>query len=147
MFKPEEPNRAEYNISNTYLMDCCERGIDPYEAAEFFETWFDRLEMWGTKNLMVLSHNWAAKRDFIKQWLQPTAFKKIFNSEYRDTQAIGLYFNDFDDRRNELCRFPKVKLSYMAAMQKLEYAPRLPTVIDECQACIDLYRSLLYETR
>lgn len=145
MFKPERPQDAEYSINNDFMLDCCTRGMDPYEAAELFEIWFERLKLKGRKQIMVLSHNWASKREFLKAWLMPTAFNRIFNIDYRDIMPIGLYYNDLDDARNELCRFPKVKLSYMCAMHKVEYADRLPTVIDECAACIDLYRSLIYQ--
>ena len=93
---------------------------------------------------MVLCHNWAFKKPFIEEWLQPTGFNLAFHHEYRDPQAVGLFINDRFDARNELCPFPKVKLSYMCAVHKLEYEDGLPTVIDECAALITLYKSLIH---
>jgi len=146
MMIPEQPQRAEFNLENTFLLDCCERGMDPYEAAELFESWFAKFNMKDNKGIMVLSHNWAEKRDFIKRWLMPTTFNRCFRKEYRDPQAIGLWFNDKDDARNELCSFPKVKLGYMCSQRKVEYLVRTPNVIEECVACINLYRDLIYKS-
>lgn len=135
--------RAEYNLDNELILKCMEQGQDKYEAAELFEAWFAKLKLPPNKKIMVLTYDWAAKRDFIKEWLQPTGFKLTFSSEYRDIQPIGLYWNDAMDIKCERCPFPKVKLSYMAAMEKVEYENRLPTVIDECQCIINTYKSLI----
>ncbi|MDX1372169.1 MAG: hypothetical protein R3321_06845, partial [Nitrososphaeraceae archaeon] len=134
LIKPEKIRRAEYNLDNNFVLNCIEKGLDKYEAADIFEAWFEKLELRYSKKIMVLTHNWAAKRDFIKEWLQPTGFDKAFHHEYRDVQAIGLFYNDKFDFKNEMWPFPKVKLSYMCAVQKLEYEDRLPTVVDEAKA-------------
>jgi DNA polymerase III epsilon subunit-like protein len=145
LFRPDDKTltRAEYSIDNELTSKCMGMGIEEFEAGELFDKWFEKLGLPLGKKIMPLAHNWAAKRDFIKEWLQPTGFNLAFSEHYRDPQAIGLFINDSMDIRNELCPFPKVKLSYMAAMQKVEYTERLPTVIDECQALVNLYKSLL----
>lgn len=143
LFRPEQIERAEYNLDNDLVLKCMQQGLDKYEAAELFENWFAKLELPERKRIMVLTHNWAAKRDFIKEWLQPISFNLTFHSEYRDIQAIGLYLNDCMDIKNERYPFPKVKLSYMAAMEKVDYENRLPTVIDQCQCMINTYKSLV----
>jgi len=145
MLKPEFPERSHYNFDNEFLMHVCAVGFDKYDAAEMFEAWFQKLKLLERKKIMVLAHDWAAKRDFIKEWLQPSSFETHFDHRYRDPQAIGLYINDVFDRKTEPCPFPKVKLSYMSSIQKVEYEPRLPSVIDECQAIINLYHSLVYK--
>lgn len=145
IFKPDDQDltRAEFSLDNDLVLKCLEQGQDKYEAAELFDKWFAKLRLPERKRIMVLAHDWASKRDFIKEWLQPTGFHNSFSHEYRDPQSIGLFLNDRADVKNERCPFPKVKLSYMAAVEKIEYVERLPTVIDECQAVINLYKSLL----
>lgn len=146
LFKPEHVTRAEFNLDNDLVLSAMSNGFDKYDAADIFEKWFAKLDLPPNKRIMVLTHDWAAKSEFIKEWLQPTAFRMTFSHEYRDIQAIGLFLNDYCDLRNERWPFPKVKLSYMSAVQKIEYANRLPTVVDECQAMINLYKSLLRES-
>lgn len=142
MIKPEYPQRAEYNIPNDYLMHVCKVGFDKYDAADLFEKWFYKLELKDNKRIMVLAHDWAFKRDFIKEWLQPTAFSTCFDTRYRDTQAIGLFYNDYFDRLAEPCPFPKVALSYMSAMRRIDYN-KINNVIDECDTVVKLYRNLI----
>jgi hypothetical protein len=143
ILKPENIDRAEYNLDNDLVLKCVEQGMDKYEAADLFEAWFAKLQLPPRKKIMVLTHNWAAKIDFIREWLQPTSFDMCFSHEYRDIQAVGLYLNDRDDVRNERYSFPKVKLSYMGAVLRVEYEDRLPTVIDECQCIINIYKELV----
>jgi len=145
MLKPERPELVDYSFENEYLMHVCTVGFEKYDAAELFEAWFLKLKLLERKKIMILAHDWASKRDFIKEWLQPTSFGIHFDHRYRDPQAIGLFMNDVFDRKTEPCPFPKVKLGYMSSVQKVEYEPRLPSVIDECQAVINLYHSLVYK--
>jgi len=119
-------------------------GFEYNDGAELFEKWLKKLELRFFKKITVLCHNWAFKRPFLVDWLQPAGFDLAFNEDYRDPQACGLFVNDRFDVRNEPYPFAKVRLSYMCATHKLEYASRLPTVIDECDACIKLYRSLIH---
>ena len=146
LFKSDDQvlTRAAYNLDNELVTKCMGMGLDKFDAAELFDGWFDKLGLIEKrKRIMPLAHNWAAKRDFIKEWLQPTGFEMTFSHEYRDIQSIGLFMNDRMDVKNERCPFPKVKLGYMSSMQKVEYVERLPTVIDECQALVNLYKSLI----
>lgn len=148
LFKPDEIDmqRAEYNLDNELVMKCMGQGFEYNDGAELFEKWLAKLRLRTFKKIMVLCHNWAAKKPFIEDWLQPTGFNFAFHEEYRDPQAVGLFLNDRYDVRNDPYPFPKVKLSFMAAVQKLEYEHRLPTVTDECDVLIRLYRTLLHGT-
>jgi DNA polymerase III epsilon subunit-like protein len=143
MIKPEHPERAEYDINNEYLMKVCTVGFDKYDAANMFEDWFSKLKLKSYKKIVVLAHNWVRQIDFVKEWLQPTSFEMCFHTDYRDPQVIGLYLNDIADIQNERYPFAKVKLSYMCATRRLEYAKRIVTVIDECDAVVKLYKNLI----
>ncbi len=143
LFRPEKIQRAAYSLKNELVTKCMGHGVDLYDAAEMLDDWFEKLELRRGKQIMVLNHSWAKNRGFIEDWIQPTSFEKMFSKEYRDPQSIGLYINDRCDFRNEPCTFPKVKLSYMCSVQKLDYEQGLPTVIDECAGTIELYRSLI----
>lgn len=143
LFKIEYLDKCEANINYNLLMKAAREGMDKYEAADLFDKWFEKLNLREHKKIMVLTHDWAAQRNFIKDWLQPTAFDTYFHNQYRDTQVLGLHYNDRYDVHNELCPFPKVKLSYMCSQLKLEYTKRLPTVVDKCVAIMRLYKDLL----
>ena len=145
LFKVDEIDirRAEYNLDNDLVLKCMSSGFEYTDGADLLEKWFEKLQLRFFKKIMILSHNWAFKRPFIENWLQPTGYNLFFHHEYRDPQAVGLFLNDRYDVKNEPYPFAKVKLSYMCATQKLEYESRLPTVIDECAATISLYKSLI----
>lgn len=143
--KPDFPDRVDWDhckIRDHDFMRICETGFDKYEAAEMFDAWFRKLKLPERKRIMPLAHDWASQRDYIKEWLQPTDFALKIDHRYRDTMVIGSFLNDYNDRRNEQCPFPKVKLTYMAAMTKIDYV-RPNNVVEECDIIIKLYRALV----
>lgn len=142
LLRPDHPENA--TCSKELLNYAIHRGIQPNDAAELFEGWFDKLGLPDRKQIMVLTHNWNKHRVWFVDWLQYTAFKTIFHEEVRDIQSVALWQNDYQDRKVEPCPFPKVKLSYLGATLKVDYVSGLPTVIDEIQAIVNVYRELVY---
>jgi hypothetical protein len=144
LIKPEFPNLAL--CSKKDLSEALLHGIDTYEASELLLTWFGQLDIPPGKQIMVLTHDWNSKEHWFFQWLQPIAFNLVFNSHYRDILSVGLWMNDYADRKSEPWPFPKTTLKYMASQLRIDgYEQSKLTVIDECRMIIQIYRRLVYQ--
>jgi DNA polymerase III epsilon subunit-like protein len=131
-------------VTKTNFMQHQQKAIDKYTAADLFLDWVEKLDMPERKRISPLAHNWAFDREFIKDWLCPTAFHEIIDGRYRDTMACGNFVNDVYDSINEPCPFPKINLGYMASTLKIGHKGAHNALAD-CLATAEIYKRLLHK--
>jgi DNA polymerase III epsilon subunit-like protein len=80
-----------------------QKAIDKYTAADLFLDWVEKLDMPERKRISPLAHNWAFDREFIKDWLCPTAFDEIIDGRYRETKGAATLISDVYGEAGEPC--------------------------------------------
>ena len=145
--KPENTDEIEweaFKVTQVDFLHLCKTGMDKYEAADLFESWFQKLKLPERKRISPLAHNWPFDREFIKEWLGTASFELHIDGRFRDTMAMGLAINDQADAVNEPCPFPKVNLSYMASTLKIDF-DKIHNALDDCVLTAKVYKDLVYK--
>jgi DNA polymerase III epsilon subunit-like protein len=145
LLKIEHEDRIDWNalkVSKTNFFKHQQVSIDKYRAADLFEDWVEKLKLPIYKRISPLAHNWPFDRAFILDWLQPTAFGEFIDGRYRDTMATANAINDIYDKLNESTPFPKVNLSYLAAMLKIPHKGA-HNALNDCVVTSQVYKALL----
>jgi len=145
--KPEKTEDIAWevlNVTQTSFMELCNTGMDKWEAADLFVSWYEKLDLPNNKRICPLAHNWVFDKPFIQDWLGFAEFNLRFDGRYRDTMSLALAINDHHDSRNEPCPFPKCNLSYLAATLKIDY-DKIHTALDDCVLTTKVYKELIYK--
>lgn len=122
-------NRAEFaKIQKT--------AFDPYETADLFVTWFERLSLGPNKRLLPLAQNWPFDRSFIIEWLGALTFDLVFSPLYRDTMVCAALQSDIQGYNNQKVTLPRYNLGTLA--KHAEYTNLKPH--DALQDCITTAR-------
>jgi DNA polymerase III epsilon subunit-like protein len=133
--RPENIEQAAMHISRLNLAKLMQRAVDPFDAADYFDDWFEDLKkktkrhpplLPEGKKLIPLAQNWVFDRGFIIDWLGPASFDSFFHPWYRDTLPVAQYLNDNYARKPE-CQtfehkvpFPKANLGYICSQLKVK---------------------------
>ena len=145
--RPEKVDDIQWealNVTQMDFMELCSTGMDKWEAADLFVSWYEKLGLADNKRIMPLAHNWVFDAPFIKEWLGFAEFNLRFDGRYRDTMSTALTINDQYDIKNEPCPFPKVKLSYLASCLKIEY-DKTHNALDDCVLTAKVYKELVHQ--
>jgi DNA polymerase III alpha subunit (gram-positive type) len=138
--------RREHNPDNikykSHFVKCCKDGIDSWRVVDLFREWFEKLQLGTYKKIMPLAHNWPFDREFLIEWMGKEEFESIFHPYYRDTMAMALFQNDLYDLETEPCPFPKINLSYLCNILKVENI-KAHEALSDCMATAECYRKLL----
>jgi hypothetical protein len=117
-------------------------GIDPYDAADLLDKWFEDLGLASNKRIIPLAYNWPAIRPYIVDWITQKNFDAIFDYRYRDILTATLFCNDRADMKVEQIPYPKVDLQYLASQSKIERRSQWDTIAD-CAIIAEIYRRCL----
>lgn len=124
------------------LEDVMLHGVEPFRAADLFDTWFQRLELAPYKKIAPLGKNWGFDRGFLEDWLGPKTFNGIFWHRVRDLQPVVAYLNDQAEFDGEACPFPQTAQEDIRA--RLKIAPRKAhRAIDDALVLADCYRAVI----
>lgn len=142
--KPKRPHNID--PSNTSVLfrsrekfaKMMQRALDPWDAADLFEQWFESLKQKAflpeKKKLLPIAQNWVFDREFIIDWLDGLCdpvngkhlnFDSFFHPWYRDTLATAQYLND-RYVKDQFCvfdwkvPFPKSNLAYLCSQLKIK---------------------------
>jgi DNA polymerase III epsilon subunit-like protein len=146
--KPMFPERADWAAMNVTKLEFSKliiRALDPFRAADLFDTWFQKLGLAFGKKIVPLAHNWPYDRGFITEWLGKESYDQFFHFHHRDLLTACLYINDRSDHIQEPIPFPKLKLSYIAGLLKI---PKFGAhdALQDCIATAKAYKHLLRYT-
>lgn len=128
--------------SKMKLAEAQTNGLDPYRAADFFEEWFEKLKLPPGKRIIPLAHNWPFDRAFLVDWLGNENFNQFFDSRYRDSMVSANFCNDRADFMNEPYPYPKVNLSYLAAVLKIPHE-RAHDALGDCVVTLETYKRMI----
>lgn len=132
---PKGVNRAKILHAGT-------EGIDAFNAADYFDIWFQNLKLPYRKKITVISHNWIDKRPFLIDWLGTETYNQIFSNSYRDIVTASIFANDRADVRNNEIPYPKNFLTYLCSRMKIEYSQK-QDLITNCVAIAECYRTMV----
>ncbi len=142
---PKRPQNAE-----TGAMDCNKRelaelvlkGVDADRAADLFVDWFEDQKLGFNKRIMPLGANWPFDKSMITEWLGPKTFELLFDSQYRDTMSTATFLNDLAAIRGLPFPYPKVSLSYLCNIFRIERT-KSHDAVDDARVTAECYRNLL----
>lgn len=150
--RPENIDKDALKVSRLDFAYLMQRAADPYDAAEQFEEWFEKMIRDGVlperKKIIPLAQNWVFDRPFIGDWLGWKTYEYIFHPWYRDTLPVAQYLNDrhgFDVTQPEPERvpFPKANLGYICSQLKVRNA-KAHDALQDCVATAECYKRLCF---
>lgn len=118
-------------------------GIDRDKIAEYFEMWFDQMNMPNFKGIIPLCHNFPKLRDFLLRWLGWDTYHKIFKEDYRDTMIAAHFINDAADVRAQPLPFSKQELRWVARQLHVENMEQGGSPCDDARTTMLIYKRLL----
>ena len=142
---PETFEPQAIRMNKEKVLKAIERGIDPYKAADYFDDWFQKLNLPMYKKILPLAHNWPFENRFLHAWLGSFNMDQFFFG-YRDTMVLANVINDIADMRNEPWPFAKVSLGYMCSTLKIENLDP-HDALGDAVACAEVYRTLVRRYR
>lgn len=142
---PKRPQNAEPDAmmcNKRELAELVLKGVDADRAADLFVEWVEGLKLGFNKRIMPLGANWPFDRSHIMEWLGPKTYELLFDAQYRDTQVVATYLNDLASIRGLPFPYPKVSLSYLCNIFRIE---RLKShdATDDSRVTAECYKNLL----
>lgn len=95
--KPARPENAEpkaLKVNRKNLSNLMAEGIDPFQAADLLEEWFEKLKLPIGRKIAIIGQNYCFDKAFITEWLGPLTYEYMFDYHYRDTMITAQYLND-----------------------------------------------------
>jgi len=89
LWSPEAEEK--HGISLEYVKS---HGLSQMKAADYFDKWYEGLNLPFTKKIVPLAHNWAFERGFLQHWLGSESFNHYFQFHARCTMILGGMLTD-----------------------------------------------------
>lgn len=157
--KPKRPDNIDPKAISIGRMEFAmkmQRANDPWDAAEWFDEWFEKLKkQLGTrppllpegKKLVPVAQNWPFDRSFLIDWLGHTSFEAFFHPWYRDTLPVAQYLNDRYSKDTSCVLpakvpFPKSNLGYLCSQLKVKNL-KAHDALQDCIATAECYRLMV----
>lgn len=144
--KPKRPHTIDHKAMHVTRINFAKlmlRALDPWDAADIFEEWFEALKrdtprrkalLPDGKRLLPIAQNWVFDRNFIIDWLdgltdpvgaEYSNFDSFFHPWYRDTMVAAQLLNDqyvMDPGcvLDHKVPFPKSNLGYLCSQLKIK---------------------------
>lgn len=145
--KPEFPERVEkeavavHRISIDWLM---QNALDKWRVGEFFDRWYEKLDLPYNKCIIPLAQNWQYEAGFLKAWLGIELFNQYFHAWARDTMTAALFINDVYYRRGDKVPFGRVNLAALCKHYGVEN-PNPHDALSDALAEAEVYRLQIQE--
>ena len=154
--RPENINQQAMHVSRINFARLMQRALDPWDAAELFDEWFEKLKQPTAKRgpllpegkkLIPLAQNWVFDRGFMIDWLGDVSFNSLFHPWYRDTLPVAQYLND-TYAKDPVCvlehkvPFPKSNLAYICSQLKVKNQQHHDALADTV-ATAECYRKMV----
>lgn len=116
--------------------------IEPFNCADLFDEWFDRLKLPIYKKIVPLAQNWPFDRGFLIEWLGRASFEHTFHPVYRDTMVAAAIDSDLADFRTEKILFTQCNLNFLCT--RLGIQNQKPhDALQDAIATAECYRRML----
>ena len=142
--KPDHPERADPEAMAVNGLDLAELAMEPdcWQVADYFDEWFERLNLPLHKKLIYLTQNAPFDIPFTKHWLGVQGFEKYFHRRGRDTMFMALGLNDQAVWKNRAVPFSRVGLKALCETLGIPLDNHHDALAD-CIATAKVYRELL----
>ena len=140
--RPEHINPKAMSVNKIDLNWIMQHGIDPFQAADLLEEWFDKLNLPINKKILVLGQNYCFDRGFIGEWLGPQTYDYIFHYHYRDAMVAAIYLNDRAASFGEKPPFNRISLNNLCNKLEVENI-RAHDALEDCKMVAECYRLML----
>lgn len=163
--KPKRPHTIDHKAMHVTRLNFAmlmQRAVDPWDAADLFEQWFENLKRDTSarkallpegKKLLIVGQNWPFDRNFVIDWLDGLSdpingeyinFDSFFHPWYRDTMAVAQFLNDryvLDPGcvLDHKVPFPKSNLGYICSQLKIKNL-KPHDALQDCVATAEAYR-------
>lgn len=118
------------------------RAIEPTEAADLFEMWFNTLGLRFNKRIAPLGYDCVNVLNFIQDWLGPKNMERYIDYRYRDVLPVSLFLNDHSDYCGQPYIIQKVDFSYLCATFKI-VKDRACDSLDQARHVAEIYMNLM----
>lgn len=135
-----QPQALKVNKVN--LQELMLHGMDPFQAADLLDEWFEKLNLPIRKKIIPLGQNFGFDKGFLKEWLGELSYARLFDYHNRDTMVAALYLNDRAVVHGNKPPFPKVNLSYIANQLEVEHSQAHDALAD-CVIVAECYRRMM----
>jgi len=146
ILQPKRPERitAEAMKVNGFSLDqLMIEGMDPWRAADLFDSWFQRLKLAPGKKISPLGKNWPFDKGFIEDWVGPETFNQCFHYHYRDVGPVALFMNDRAEFQTPgKFPFPKTSLQYVATTLGIE-TDRAHRALEDAVVTAKVYKKMM----
>jgi DNA polymerase III epsilon subunit-like protein len=166
--KPKRPHTIDHkamHVTRINFAKLMQRALDPWDAADIFEEWFENLKRDTSKRrallpegkkLLPIAQNWCFDRCFVIDWLDGLTdpvdgeyknFDSFFHPWYRDTLPVAQYLND-KYAMDPACPmdwkipFPKCNLPYLCSQLKVKNL-QAHDALQDCIATAKVYRLMI----
>jgi len=163
--RPENMDHKAMHITRINFAKLMQRALDPWDAADIFEQWFEALKrdnnkrkavLGEGKKLLPIAQNWVFDRNFIIDWLDGLTdpvngeycnFESFFHPWVRDTLTIAQFLNDkyvMDPNciLPHKVPFPKSNLGYLCSQLKIKNL-QPHDALQDCLATAAVYRKMI----
>lgn len=146
--KPRYPENADKawiaKKCNKPLSEYIVRGMDYFQAATLFDTWFGKLERRHNKRIQPLAFDWSETKPFLVDWLGYQHVEDYFDWRARSIVSCALMDNDNACFRANPYPLPKVDLQYLCSKLKV---PRdnPKEALDTAKTLSEVYKKLIYQ--
>ena len=143
--KPKRPENADdhaLRVNKLKLTELLKHGMEPYQAADLFDEWFQKLELPHKKKLCPLGANVPFDRSFLIDWLGDETYNQFFDYHIRDIQAVANFLNDRSAWQGQQAPFPKVNVNYLASQLKIDH-PHAHDAMQDCIIEARIYKEML----
>ena len=140
--RPENAHPKAMQVNGLKLANLLTDGMDPFQAADLFETWFKALGLGPNKKIMPLGHNYKFDEGFLREWLGDATYEQFFHYEVRDTKSVALFHSDKTWWKADDIQFPKRSLSYVAGRLGIQNE-RAHDALGDAVTTAEVYRRLL----
>ena len=145
--RPKHPERADAKVMKDNRLKIpyvIVNGLDPFQAADALDDWFNLFQLKYGKKIQVLAYDWAIDRPFILEWLGLRSFDRLFGDHVRDIATVALYENDCADIENRRHPYPKLNIQYLS--NQLNVSKRLShQALAYGQLTAEIYRRMVYK--
>lgn len=142
--RPENADARALQVNKLDLAQTIQHGIEPFQAADLFEEWFEKLGLPFGKKLCPLGANVPFDRSFMIDWLGNETYNQFFDYHIRDIQAVANFLNDRSAFQGRQAPFPKVNVAYLASQLKIDHS-KSHDAMQDCLVEARIYKRMLQE--
>lgn len=118
-------------------------GSDPFDAADRFVAWVQKLGLGPNKKIAPLAYNWPFDSGFLRDWLCPQTFDMWIWHRYRDAMPLILALNDKAEwTGKDIIPFPQTGLQDVRKRLNIPET-QAHRALGDALVTIEVYRELM----